>query len=107
MCVKMSPRDQMVSFADSVRLTLIALLLLLSLRNCFLRVCLLTRFAVFLKLFLPLKTSAISGTANSNKSTDTLFAAGTTYLRKNRIAVLPITCASSASPPPRCRPIPL
>ena len=66
--------------------------------NCFFIVFFPTLFAAVLKFFLPLTTSAISGTANSNKSAPTRFAAGTTYLRKNGIAGLPITCASSKSP---------
>ena len=79
---------------------------LLPLPNCFIRVCLPTLFAAVLKFFLPLTTSAISGTANSNKSAPTRFAAGALYLTKNGIAVLPITCASVSNPRPR-RPIPL
>ena len=53
-----------------------------SFTNCFFRVCFLTIFAAVLKFFLPLKTSAISGTANSNKSAPSRFAAGTIYLCK-------------------------
>ena len=75
--------------------------------NCFLKVCLPTPFAAVLKFFLPLTSSAISGTANSNKSAPTRFAAGTIYLRQNGIAVLPITCASAPNPHLRCRPTPL
>ena len=75
--------------------------------NCFFRVCFPTFFAAVLKFFLPLTTSAISGTAISNKSAPTRFAAGTICLRKNVIAVLPITCASAPNPRPRCRPTPL
>ena len=118
MFVKMSLRERLICFADVVGMTLLALLFLLPpcrtptalfhLRlpspNCFLKVCLPTLFAAVLIFFLPLTTSAISGTANSNKSPPTRFAAGTTYLRKNGIAVLPITCASAPNPRPRCRP---
>ena len=68
--------------------------------NCFLRVCLCTLIAGVLKIFRPIKTSAISGTANSNKSALTRFLAGTTYLRKNGMAVPPIT--SAPTPGPRC-----
>ena len=107
----MSLRDRLNCFADFVGMTLLALLFLLPpvlLRllspNCFLRVCLPTLFAAVLKFFLPLTTSAISGTANSNKSAPTRFAAGTIYLRKIGIAVLPITCARATSPLPLCLP---
>ena len=48
-----------------------------------------------LKSFAP-----ISGAANSNMSAPMRFAAGTTYLRKKRIAVLPKTCASAPNPLP-------
>ena len=58
-------------------------------------------------LFLPLTTYAVSGTANSNKSAPTRFAAGTIYLRKNGIAVLAITCASAPNLRPRYRSTPL
>ena len=70
--------------------------------NCFRKVCLPTLFAAVLKFFLPLTTSAISGTANANKSAPTRFAAGMIYLHKNGIAVLPITCASAPNLRPRC-----
>ena len=111
MFVKMPLRDRLICFADFVGMTLLALRFLLppvQLRlpspNCFLRVCLPTLFAAVSKFFLPLRTSAISGTAISNKSAPTRFAAGTIYLRKNGIAVLPITFASAPNPRPRCRP---
>ena len=114
MFVKMSLRDRLVCFSDFVGKTLLALLFLqppLHLRllspNCFLSVCLPTLFAAVLIFFLPITTSANSGTANSNKSAPTRFAAGTIYLRKNGIAVLPITYASAPNPRPRCRPTPL
>ena len=102
----MSLRDRLFCFADSVGTTLLALLFLLPIRNCFLKICLPTLFAAVLIFFLPLTTSAISGTANSNKSAPTRFGAATINLRKNGIAVLPITCARAPSPHPRCRPIP-
>ena len=98
MFVKMSLRDRLTCFVDFVGMNLLALLFPLPLPNCFLRVCLPTLFAAVFKIFLPLTTSAISGTANSNKSAPTRFAAGTIYLRKNGIAVLPITCASAPKP---------
>ena len=107
MFVKVSLHDRLICFVDFVGLTLLAVLFLLPLPNCFLRVCLRTLFAAVLKFFLPLTTSANYGTANSNKSALKRFAAGTIYLRKNGIAVLPITCASAPSPRPRCRPLPL
>ena len=108
MFVKMSLRDRLICFADFVGMTLLELrfllfplLLRLLSPNCLLRVCLPTLFAAVLKFFLPLTTSAISGTANSNKSAPTRFAAGKIYLRKNGIAVLPKTCASEPNPRPR------
>ena len=58
-------------------MTLLAFRFLLPLLNCFLKVCLPTLFAAVLKFFPPLTTSAVSGTANSNKSAPTRFAAGT------------------------------
>ena len=103
--VKMSLRERLICFADFVGMTLLAVLFLLPLPNCFLSLCLPTLFAAVLKLFLPLTTSAISGAANSNKSAPKRFAAGTIYLRKNGNAVFPITCASPPNPRPRCRPI--
>ena len=114
MFVTMSLRDRLICFADFVGMTLLALffllppvLLQLPSPNCFLRVCLPTLFAAVLKFFLPLTTSATSDTANSNKSAPTRFAAGTINLRKNGIAVLPITCASALNPRPRCLTTPL
>ena len=103
----MSHRDRLICFADFVGKTLLALFLLPPLPNCFLRVCLLTLFAAVLKFFLPLITSALSGTANPNKSPPKCFATGTVYLRRNGSAVLPKTCSSAPNPHPRCRPTPL
>ena len=102
MFVKMSLRDRLICFADFVGMTLLAVFFLLPIPNCFLRVCLPTLLAAVLNFFLPLTTSAISGTANSNKSAPTPFAAGTMYLRKKGVAVLPITCASAPNPRPYC-----
>ena len=96
----------MLCLADFVGMTLLALFFLLSLPNCFLRVCLLTLFAAVLKLFQPLTTSAISGTANSDKSAPTRFAAGTTSLRSNGRIILLITYGAP-NLRPRCRPIEL
>ena len=88
MFVKMSLRDRLICFSDFVGMTQLAVLFLLPLPNCFLRVYLPTFFAAVLEFFLSLTSSAISGTAKSNKSAPTRFPAGTTYLRKKRIAVL-------------------
>ena len=106
MFVKMSLRDRLDCLVDFVGMICLCLLppLRLPSPNCFLSVCLPTLFAAVLKFFLPLTTSAISGTANSNKSAPTRFAAGTRFLRKNGIAVLPITCVRAPNPRPRCRP---
>ena len=59
-----------------------------------------------LKLFLPITTSVIFCAAYSNKWAPTSLAGGTTYLRKNWIAVLPNCCASAPNALPRCRPKP-
>ena len=114
MFVKISLRDRLICFADFAGMTLLALffllplvLLRLSSPKCFLKVCLPTLFAAVLIVFPPLTTSAISDTANSNKSAHTPFAAETTYLRKNGIPVLPITCASPPNPRPCCQSTPL
>ena len=108
MFVEMSLRDLLICFfADFVGMTLLAVLLLLPLHNCFIRVCAPKIFAAVSKFFSPLTTSATSGTANSNKSAPTGFAAGKIYLRKNGIAVLPISCVNAPNPHPRCRPIPI
>ena len=121
MFVKMSLRDRLdclVVFVGMILLCLVPLFTCRTLRslppwlpspspNCFFRVCFPTLFAADLKDFLPLITSPISGAANSNKSAPTRFAAGTIYLRKNGIAVLPITCARAPNPRPRCRSTPL
>ena len=106
MSVKMSLRDRLDWSVDSVGMILLCLLTAVRLRlpspspNCFLRVFFPTLFAADLKDFLPLKTSPISGAANSNLSAPMRFAAATTYLRKNGIAVLPITCARAPKPLP-------
>ena len=121
MFAKMSLRYRLVCVSDFVGMNLLACLLTqapflfllpavclrLPSPNFFLRVCLPTLFAAVLKFFLPLTTSAISGTANSNKSAPTRFAAGTIYLRQNGIAVLPLTYASAPNPRPRSRSTPL
>ena len=89
----MSLCDLLICFADFVGMILLAVLFLLPLTNCFLKVCLTTLFAAVLKFFLPLTTSATRGAAKSNQSAATSFEAGTTYLRKNGIATFPITFA--------------
>ena len=108
MFVKKSLHDRLDCLVDFVGMILLCLLpLRLPSPNCFLRVFFPTLFAADLNNFLPLKTSPISGAANSNMSAPMRVAAGTTYLRKKGIAVLPITCASAPNPRPRCRPTPL
>ena len=99
----MSLCDRLVCLADFVGMTLLELFFLIPLPNCFLNVCLPTLFTAVLKL-LPLTKSAISGTANSNKSAPKLFAAGTAHLRKNGNAVLSRTCASEPNRGTHCRP---
>ena len=100
----MSLRDQLICFVNFVGMTLLAVIFLLLSLNCFFTVFFPTLFATVLKFFLPLTTPAISGTANSNMSTPMRFAAGTTYLRKNGVAVHPITCARAPKPLPLCLP---
>ena len=107
MFVKMSLRDRLDCSVDFVGMIQLPVLFLLPSPNCFFRVCFPTLFAAVLKFFLPLTTSAISDTANSNESAPTRSAAGTIYLRENGIAVLPITCASAPNLRPRCRSTPL
>ena len=68
--------------------------------SCFLNVCLPTLLAAVLKFFFPLTTSATSGTANSNKSAPTRFAAGTIYFLKKGMAVLPLIYARAPKPRP-------
>ena len=97
MFVKMSLLDRLDCLVDFVGMILLCLPPQL---NCFLRVCFLTLFSADLKDFPPLITSPISGAANSNMSAPMRFAAGTTYLRKNGIGVLPKTCASALNSVP-------
>ena len=98
---------RVICIADFVGKTLLTIRFLLPVPNCFLEVCPPTIFAAVLIFFLPLTTSAISGTESSDKSAPTCFAAGTLYLRKNGIVVLPITCARAPYPLPFCFPTPL
>ena len=107
MFVKMSVRDRLVCFADFVGMILLAVLFLLPLPNCFLKVCLPTLFAAVLEFNLSLTTSASSSAAIFNKSATTGFAAGTICLRTNGVAILPRIYASAPNPRPRCRPKPL
>ena len=105
MFLKIPFRDGLVCFKDFVVKTLLAVpswyhdptvwqrLSLHSLCSC-------------LQFFLRLGISIFSGTANSNKSAPTRFVAGTTSVRKNGIAVLPITYASAPNHRPGCRSIP-
>ena len=89
MFVKMSVRDRLDCLVDFVGIILLCLLPAVRLRlpspNCFLRVCFPTLFAALLKFFLPLTTSAISHTANSNKSAPTRFSAGRNIYAKNEV----------------------
>ena len=101
----MSLLDRLVCFADFFGMTLLALLFLLPLQNCFFGVCLPTLFAAVLNFFLLLTTSAISGTANSTKTAFTRFAAETIYLCKKRIANLQKNLCKCTEPCPRYRPI--
>ena len=106
----MSHCDQLDCLVDFVGMTLLCLLPPVHLRlpspNCFFTVCFPTLIAADLKDFPSLKTSPISGAANSNMSAPKRFAAGMTYLRKNGIAVFPIT-AGASNPLPFCLPTPL
>ena len=97
----MALRDQLDCLVDLVGMILLGLL---PSPNCFFRVFFPTLFAAVLKDFLQLKTSPVSGTANSNMSEPMRFAAGTTFLRKNGIAVLPITWARAPNPLLLCLP---
>ena len=68
-----------------LRMTLLAVLFPLLLRNCFLRVCLPTLFAAVLKFSLPLTTSAFPGAPNYKKSAPTHFANRKIFCRKLEI----------------------
>ena len=92
----MSLRDRLLRF----KLLTGMLLFCLPYPSCFLIVCLPKLLAAVLNFFSPLTTSATSGTANSNKSAPTRFAAGTIYFLKKGMAVLPITCARAPKPRP-------
>ena len=71
-------------FANFVGMTLLAVLSLIPLLNCFLRVCLPTVSAAVSFFFQPPTTSEISGASNSNMSAPTRFAAGTRYSRTKK-----------------------
>ena len=111
MFVKMSLRDRLDCSVDFVGMILLCLLLPVRLwlpsPNCFFRVCCPTLFEAYLKDILPLITSPISDAANSKLSAPIRFAAGTTYLRKNGFAVLPMNCARAPNPFTLCLPTPL
>ena len=100
----MSLRDRLDCLVDFVGMILLCLL---PLPNCFFRLCFLSLFAGDLKDLLSLLTSPISGVANSNMSAPMPFADGTTYLRKNGIAVLPVTRARDPNPLLLCLPTPV
>ena len=115
MFVKMFLRDRLDCLVDFVGKILLYLLppcrtptgafrLRFPSPNFFFKVCFPTLFAADLKDYLHLITSPISGAANSNMSAPLCFKAGTTYLLKNEIAVLPITCARAPNPLPLCLP---
>ena len=97
MVVKMSLRGQLVCLVDSVGMIPLCLP---PLPNCFITVCFPTLFAAVLKDSLPVIASPISGAANSNMSAPMCFAAKTKFLRKEGVAVLPLTCARALSPLP-------
>ena len=99
----MSLRDRVLRFIFLTGM----LLFCLPPPSCFLNVCLTTLLAAVLNFFFPPTTSATSGTADSNKSAPTRFAAGTICFLKKGMAVLPITCARALKPRPLRRPIPL
>ena len=113
MFVKTSLGDRLDCLVDSVGMILLRLLPTClpsacgSLHPTFFRICFPTLFAADLKDFLPLKTSPISGAANSNMLAPMRFAAGTIYLHKKGIAVLPIPCARAPNLLPLCLPNPL
>ena len=87
-CKTVSPRPTVLfcrfRWNDSARTPFLLLPVLLRLPspNCFLRFCLPTLFTAVLNYFLPLTTSASSGTANSNNSAPTRFAAGLNFTQK-------------------------
>ena len=68
------------------------------LRKILCRVCIPTIYATDWNIFLSLKSSAVSGTASSNKSAHRRSAAGTIFSRQNGIQVLAIPCASAPNP---------
>ena len=92
----MSLRDRLLCFKFLTGM----LLFCLPRPSFFLSVCLPTLLAAVLNFFFPITTSATSGTANSNKSAPTRFAAGTINFLKRGTAVVPITCARAPKPRP-------
>ena len=107
---KFSPPSQLLSFADVLGMSLSAVFFILLLPNCFLKVCSPTLFAGILTHFVPQQPLKSNGAPVSNKSAYRRFGAGTIYLHKKGIAVLPTTwkiCANAPNPFPNCRPMPL
>ena len=64
-------------------------------------------FCCCLEIVPTTNNSATSGTTNSYLSAPMSVAAGTIYLHRNGISLLPITSASAPNPRPRFRPTPL
>ena len=90
----MSLRDRLLRLKFSTGM----LLFCLPHPSCSLNVCHPTLLAAVLKVFFPLTTSATSGTANSNKSAPTRFAAGTIFFLKKGMVVFPKLCARAPKP---------
>ena len=99
MFVRRSPRDRLVCLAEFVGINLLAVLLLLPMTKCFLRVCLPTLIAALLKFFLPLTVSAVSGAASSNKvSTQKFCSCDYFFTQKWNNCSLNILCKCTESP---------
>ena len=105
MFVKMSLRDRLFCLADFVGKTLLAVFFFGTATQVFSQSLSSHNLCSCIEFLVPVTISAILGAAYSNKSTPTHFAAGTIYLRKNGIAVIPINCASAPNPRPRCQPV--
>ena len=105
--MNISLRDRLFRSLDLDWMTWLADRFLLPPPSCLFRICVPTFSAAALKFCLPLTTSAISGTANPNKSAPICLAAGTTFFFKKGVAVLSIIWARAPNPRPRCLPIPL
>ena len=85
----MSLRERLIVLVDFVGINL--RVPLLPPPSCFLNVSLSTLVTADFKFFSPLLTSAISGTANSNKSASNFRAAATIVFSTKGSAVLPIS----------------